>query len=266
MDFPILNDVQETSELCEIHNIAKVKIKDFEPFCKECTKEKRDRTEEERVKDMFERNHRRRTIETLKLDSIVGDKKLWDADFNNYKPDNTESKIALAKARKFAGEYLDREKKFNTIFSGVPGVGKSHLAMSMLKAINEHFDPYGSCLFASVNDLMRLIKDSFNNRESKYTEVNMVHLLSKVDVLVLDDLGSESSFKRDSREASEFIQQVLFGVLNARQRTIITTNLSSGDLEEIYNPKIVSRIYKGVENHIIKFTEATEDKRSKIIF
>ncbi|WP_348920143.1 ATP-binding protein [Enterococcus rotai] len=266
MDFPLLNEVQETSELCEIHGVAKVKLKDFEPFCLECQKEKRDQKEQERVKDMFERNYRRKTIETLKLDSIVGDIKLWDADFKNYIPDNNESETALAAARKFAYEYLDREKKFNTIFSGVPGVGKSHLAMSMLKAINEHFDPYGSCLFVSVNDLMRLIKDSINNRESKYTEVNMVHLLSKVDVLVLDDLGSESSFKRDSREASEYIQQVLFGVLNARQRTIITTNLSSSELEEIYNPKIVSRIYKGVENHIIKFTEATKDKRSKIVF
>lgn len=266
MEFPLLNEVRETSELCEIHGKAKVKLKDFEPFCMECQKEKRDYMEQERVNEMFERNHRRKTIETLKLDSIVGDTKLWDADFKNYIPDNKESEMALAAARKFAYEYLDREKKFNTIFSGVPGVGKSHLAMSMLKGINEHFDPYGSCIFISVNDLMRLIKDSFNNPQSKYTEMNMVHLLSKVDVLVLDDLGSESSFKRDNREASEYIQQVLFGVLNARQRTIITTNLNSEELESIYNPKIVSRIYKGVENHIIKFTEATEDKRSKIVF
>lgn len=180
--------------------------------------------------------------------------------------DNSETEIALASARKFAYQYLNRENKFNTIFSGVPGVGKSHLAMSMLKAINENFSPYGSCLFISVNDLMRLIKDSFNNPESKYTETNMVHLLTKVDILVLDDLGSETSFKRDIREASEFIQQVLFGVLNARERTIITTNLNSDELRKIYNPKIISRIFKGVEGHIVTFTEKTKDMREKINF
>lgn len=266
MEFPLLNDLQETDEQCDIHGVCKVRIKDFAPFCQMCKKEQLEQEEQARVDEMFERNYRRKTIETLKLDSLVGDPKLCTANFKNYIPDNDESKNALVSARKFAYEYLDREKKFNTIFSGVPGVGKSHLAMSMLQAINENFKPLGSCLFISVNDLMRLIKDSFNNPESKYTEANMVRLLGDVDVLVLDDLGSESSFKRENREASEYIQQVLFGVLNARQRTIITTNLSSSELEEIYNPKIVSRIYKGVENHIIKFTTATKDKRSKIVF
>ena len=93
----------------------------------------------------------------------------------------------------------------------------------------------------------------------------MVDLLGKVSLLVLDDLGSEASFKRESREASEYVQQVLFGVLNKRSRTIITTNLSSKELSEIYNPKLLSRMYKGVvkNNAIIKF-EKTEDKRMAI--
>lgn len=266
MEFSLLNELKETSEYCEKHNISKVQIKEFAPFCQLCKKEALDQQEQKRVNEMFEWNHRRKTIDTLKLDSLVGDPNLWNATFKNYQTNNKETEIALASARKFAGQYLDREKKFNTIFSGVPGVGKSHLAMSMLKGINENFKPYGSCLFISVNDLMRLIKDSFNNPESKYTETNMVHLLTKVDVLVLDDLGSESSFKRDNREASEFIQQVLFGVLNARERTIITTNLNSDELREIYNPKIISRIFKGVEGHVITFTKATKDRREKIVF
>ena len=80
--------------------------------------------------------------------------------------------------------------------------------------------------------MMRKIKDSFEHRDSYYTESRMVDLLGKVSLLVLDDLGSEASFKRESREASEYVQQVLFGVLNKRSRTIITTNLSSKELSE----------------------------------
>lgn len=135
--------------------------------------------------------------------------------------------------------------------------------MAMLQAVNQHSKEMVSCLFISMNDMFRLIKASFGNRESKYTELNMTDLLSKVDLLVLDDLGSESSFKRENREAGEYIQNVIFGVLNARQHTIITTNLNNEQLEEIYNPKITSRIYKGVDGHIIKFTKKTQDKRSK---
>jgi DNA replication protein DnaC len=266
MEFPMLNELRTTNLICEKHGARMVQIKDFTPFCQECKREQLSSDEQERVNEMFKRDFRRKTVQTLRMDSIMSDEKLWNANFKNYIPDSEESAHALAAARQFAFEYLDKEKKFNTIFTGVPGVGKSHLAMAMLQAINENFKPYGSCLFVSVNDLMRLIKDSISNSESKYTEVNMVNLLSKVDVLVLDDLGSESSFKRENREASEYTQQVLFGILNARQRTIITTNLNSSELENIYNPKIISRIYKGVEGHIIKFTKSTKDKRSKIKF
>jgi len=59
----------------------------------------------------------------------------------------------------------------------------------------------------------------------------------------------------------------LFGILNKRKRTIITTNLNSDELSKIYNPKLLSRMYKGIEkgDSIIKFTEKTEDKR-KVVF
>ncbi|MDV6381168.1 ATP-binding protein, partial [Pediococcus pentosaceus] len=169
------------------------------------------------------------------------------------------------KAKQIAYKYMDRNYQANTIITGNPGVGKSHLAISMLKGVNDHIKPNASCLFVSVNELLRLIKDSFNHPDGYYTESRMVDLLGKVSLLVLDDLGSEASFKRDNREASEYVQQVLFGVLNKRNRTIITTNLNSDELSKIYNPKLLSRMYKGVMKNdgIIKFKE-TQDKRMAI--
>lgn len=266
MEFELLQETKKSKQLCSKHNIPLVEFRDHAPFCSECQREQLQEQEQKRVLEAKEKDHRRKTCDALQKDSIVGDATLWGASFDNYIPDNTETNEALLLARRFAYEYLDRKKQFNTIFTGAPGSGKSHLAMSMLKAVNDNFEPWGSCLFISINDLLRLIKDSFNQPKSKYTEANMVELLSKTELLVLDDLGSEASFKRENREASEYVQQFLFGVLNARNRTIITTNLNSSELEEIYNPKIISRIYRGVEGHIIKFTEKTKDKRSKITF
>ncbi|MGL9969467.1 ATP-binding protein [Enterococcus sp. DIV1420a] len=297
MDFPLLDELRKTNERCPIHNIPLNQFKDHEPFCMECKKKYLRNIEQETVNRAFEKHERRRTIEVLETDSIVGDPKLWQASFNNYQTDNEETKNALLKARQIAAEYLkaiqiekqlekkiavseDKEEKaalkkkllevpkFNTIFTGVPGVGKSHLAMGMLRAINETANPMMSCLFVSVNDLFRLIKSSFGKPDSKYSELNMTRLLSSVDLLVIDDLGSEASFRRGEKdkEAGNYTQNVLFGILNARQRTIITTNLNSDDLEDVYNAKIVSRLYKGVEGRIIKFTSATNDKRSKVEF
>lgn len=301
--FPELKQVKNTDEFCPIHHTKLVSFGDRTPFCVECQKEKINQEEKQRADQVKLRNHRRKTIQVLEKDSIVSDPLLWQSTFENYVPDGIESNEALRKAEVFASEYLktlntintkkneikemiskegefsdktlllkeelkaiERSTSFNTIFTGVPGVGKSHLAMSILKFVNSNADPIASCLFVSINNLLRIIKDSINNPKSKYTEQNMIRILSSADLLVIDDLGSESSFKREVRESSEFNQNVLFGVLDSRSRTIITTNLSSAELEEVYNPKIVSRIYRGVEGHVIKFTKATKDKRSKIQF
>lgn len=295
MDFPLLNELEETKEICPVHGKPLVRFRNLQPFCMACKKQQLIEGEQKEAEQASMKHQRRRTIEVLKTDSIVGDPKLWQASFNNYQTDNEETNVALYKARQFAAEYMnviqeekqlekkiaeseDKEEKealkkellevpkFNTILSGVPGVGKSHLSMAMLQAINKHADPMISCLFVSTNDLFRLIKSSFGNPDSKYTELNMTTLLSSVDLLVLDDLGSEASFQRKDREAKNYTQSVLFGILNARQRTVITTNLNSDDLEDIYNAKIISRLYKGVEDHLIKFTKATADKRSRIKF
>jgi DNA replication protein DnaC len=84
-------------------------------------------------------------------------------------------------------------------------------------------------------------------------------------LLVLDDLGSEATFQshqsKNRKVASDYVQNVLFGIVNNRQRTIITTNLGSADLASVYNPKIISRLYRGINGHVISFTAATPDKR-----
>lgn len=266
MEFPQLKEVKDTDEICPIHHIKKVSFGGRDPFCPDCQRVKIKQEEQLRVQNAMQKHRRRQTYETLEKDSIIGDPSLKEVSFETYLPDNHETAEALEKAQVFAGEYLQRDRKFNVIFTGLPGSGKSHLAMSMLKFINENANPSMSCLFISVNDLLRRVKDSISNSKSFYTEENMIRLLTSADVLVLDDLGSESSFKRESTESSEYNQKLLFAILNARSRTIITTNLSSRELEEIYNPKIVSRIYRGIDGHIIKFTKATKDKRSQISF
>ena len=266
MDFPLLKSIEQTNDICEKHQIKLSKLKNREPFCTECHRERLKLKEKNMLDTISKNQHLRRTIQTLEKDSILGDVTLWNASFDNYIADNEETSHALREAKLIAGDYVDRDRHFNTLFSGVPGVGKSHLAMAILKEVNQSFDPEGSCLFISITDVLRLVKDSFNNPDSKYTENNMINLLTKVDLLVIDDFGSESSFQKKGTESSEYNQRFLFNILNARTRTIVTTNLNSDELLAIYNPKIISRLYKGVEGHVITFTEATEDKRSNFIF
>ncbi|KRK96555.1 DNA replication protein [Levilactobacillus acidifarinae DSM 19394] len=239
-----------------------IKLPDKPAFCPKCQQEKIAAHERKTVMDAETYWKKRKTTDVLSRDSIFDDPNLKTATFDNFEATSQEAETNKNRARTIAGQYLKADTQFNTLFTGLPGRGKSHLALAMLKAVNEYAERPMSCLFVSVNELMRLVKDSFNYPDSKYTEANMVELLGNVDLLVIDDLGSESSFKRDSREASEFTQNVLFGVLNKRNRTIITTNLNSKELTAIYNPKLISRMYRGIKDHIIKFTDKTPDQRS----
>ena len=259
--FERLKKVQKTTEVCSIHGIPKIRLPGQPAFCLECQKQKIAEREQQTVQTAEAYWRKRKTTDVLQRDSIFDDPDLKSATFQNFESTGQEAKDNWNAARKIAYQYLEADTHFNALFTGLPGRGKSHLALSILKAVNENAKQPMSCLFVSVNEMMRLIKDSFNYGDSKYSEQNMVDLLGSVDLLVLDDLGSESSFKRESREASEFVQNVLFGVLNRRNRTIVTTNLNSVELSAIYNPKLISRIYKGIKGHIIKFTDATPDRR-----
>ncbi|MFD1455206.1 ATP-binding protein [Levilactobacillus lanxiensis] len=260
--FELLKRVQKTTDICPIHGIPKIRMPGQPAFCTECQKQKIAEREKKTVLDAELYWQKRKTTDVLNRDSIFDDSDLKKATFQNFEAPGQEAKDNWNAAREIAYQYLEADTHFNTLFTGLPGRGKSHLALSMLKAVNENAKQPMSCLFVSVNELMRLIKDSFNySGDSRYSEKNMIDLLGNVDLLVLDDLGSESSFKRENREASEFVQNVLFGILNHRNRTIVTTNLNSVELSAIYNPKLISRIYKGIKDHIIKFTDKTPDRR-----
>lgn len=107
---------------------------------------------------------------------------------------------------------------------------------------------------------MRKIKDSFSNRQSKYTERYFVDLLSSVDFLVLDDVGAETGAIDTDKTASDFVQRILYAITTTRQdkATILTTNLSSEVLFKMYDKKLVSRLLKNPKYVLFK---ETKDKR-----
>ncbi|WP_127849701.1 ATP-binding protein [Lacticaseibacillus hulanensis] len=251
---------------CEKHPTEPMwQIADREPFCKKCVIERRDKQNEAMAMLAAERDYEAGFHGVLQARSIWDDIEMRSATFESYevKP-NSEAQVNKDKARHIAGRYLRRDYNANTIISGLPGRGKTHLAVAMVTAVNEHIQPSTSCMFVSVNELMRRVKQSFNDRTSWYSESNVTRLLGSVNLLVLDDLGSEASMRSEKNEATDWVQQLLFGILNKRHgRTIVTTNLTSQEMSRMYNPKLLSRLYRGVKANdaVIRFTDATKDMR-----
>jgi DNA replication protein DnaC len=134
--------------------------------------------------------------------------------FGNYKPQNESQTMALRSAMSFAMEYpaVDR----GLLFMGSVGVGKTHLAVSILKGLTER--GFG-CLFYDFGTLLKEIQDSYN-AAAQSSEMGVLMPVLTADVLVLDELGAS--------KPTDWVRDTLAHVINTRYNekkfTVFTTN------------------------------------------
>ena len=194
-------------------------------------------------------------INRLKAKSLLLDETIKTANFENFNIETDEERQAFEFAKNLA-EFYKNGGQGNSFMSGPAGSGKSHLSMAILKSYLESGEK--TALFVSYSHVIRLIKDSFNNRDSVYTQNNIMGLLTNVDLLVMDDIGSENN--------SYFSEELLTDVLDGRISTIITTNLSSEELrgnaskKGRYNQRTASRMFRGIGGQAFNF-KGIKDKR-----
>jgi DNA replication protein DnaC len=123
---------------------------------------------------------------------------------------------AFRRARAFVEAFpiVDR----GLVLHGPHGVGKTHLAVGILKAAIRTKGARG--YFFETRELLRLVRDTYN-RSVEETEMGVLGPVLHADLLVLDDLGAERT--------SEWVQETLGLVVNTRYNTrrptIFTSNL-----------------------------------------
>lgn len=276
---------KKSSEVCPIHHVHLVYMgKVQKPFCEACQREQVEQEKQNQVAE-FKAQEIRKTLTTR---SLVDDPADFKKTFANFEAEKGSKEAQVGNqayliAKKFikdpSHKYRDfwikkenqerRRKKLEplpfehgkpltALFYGTPGEGKSHLAMAMLNEINKKGDQ--KCLFIDISVLFRKIYESKQNPNSWWTEYNAESLLTSVDVLVLDDLGSESSMTSTTTNATQFRQDILKQIFDRQKRLIVTTNLTLQQLKEVYNPKIVSRLLSNSDGCRLDFT-GIKDKR-----
>lgn len=142
--------------------------------------------------------------------------------------DNMKNVMSIC--RQFINDF---DKGFhNLLIYGAPGVGKTFLSNCIAK---ELLDSSHSVIYLTAVELF----DAFGNfNDEDDDEGTAVEYILDCDLLIIDDLGTELS--------NSFTNSKLFYCINERmlkrRATIISTNLSLGELSSVYSERLMSRI------------------------
>jgi len=127
---------------------------------------------------------------------------------------------AKAVAARFVEEYPVGTGSVGLLFLGRPGVGKTHLAVSVLRSLI--LDKGVQGIFYDYGDLLRTIQSTWD-RDSERSESEVLDPVTETEVLLLDDLGAT--------RPSVWVQEILFHILNRRYNDNRVTLLTSNHLD-----------------------------------
>lgn len=143
-------------------------------------------------------------------------------DFSNFEAnihDDPTANQSLGAARflseRFAEEY-PAQGDFGLLFMGGCGVGKTHLAVAILRALAAKGV---DCLFYDFRELLKAIQASYNP-VSQTTEMQILGPVLEIEVLLLDDLGAI----KPSLWVLDTVGHIINSRYNDKRVTLITTN------------------------------------------
>jgi len=160
---------------------------------------------------------------------------------DKYKSDKSPRENILHirdKAKEFVENFENEETK-SLLFVGGTGLGKTFLSNAIAKELIEKGK---TVLYQTAGNLMDLAMDYRMNRDNNQIDEGQYRELFEVDLLIIDDLGTENI--TDARRSE------LFNILNTRIlngskkkiKTLISTNKDLKDLVNCYDQRIVSRL------------------------
>jgi DNA replication protein DnaC len=157
---------------------------------------------------------RKQKTHTNLLDKARLPKRYYDCHFHNYHASNLSQSQAVKFATKLAMEYPAIER--GLLFMGTVGVGKTHLAVSILKGLTERGF---TCLFYEFGALLKEIQDSYNPN-TQASELKILAPVLDAEVLVLDEIGAS--------KPTDWVRDTMAHIINTRYNdkklTIFTTN------------------------------------------
>lgn len=169
--------------------------------------------------------------------------------FNSFKPLNASQERAFRFSSGLTMDFPAVEK--GLLLMGPVGVGKTHLAVSILKSLVERGF---TCLFCEFGGLLKQIQNSYNP-VSQTSELKVLAPVFDADILVLDEIGAS--------KPTEWVRDTMAHIINTRYNdkklTIFTTNYfdetadqREESLEDRIGVRLRSRLYEMSKTVVMK--------------
>ena len=184
--------------------------------------------------DLANRERRKYQVNQLISKSDLG-RRFRERTFLNFVT-NKSNKDIFDKLFIYANNFLEIEKEGKgLLLTGAVGTGKTHLAVSIANHLM--YEEVIPVKFGNVTTLLSEVKSSYDKQATE-SEAEVINALSRVRLLIIDDLGKE--------KATEWSNNIIYTVINNRYEnykpTIVTTNLTIKELEQTIGEATVSRL------------------------
>ena len=150
-------------------------------------------------------------------------------------------------------QVVEKKTHLNLIINGPTGVGKSHIAVGILKYCYELKYSRNSVCYTTSFGLANKVLATWNNPD--LNEDDVLKEYTEIDILVIDDLGYDDSGKK-----AEIINKIIYRRHENQKSTIITSNLKTNQMLEYMDSRTSSRF---LSNLYFDIQIDTEDFRLK---
>ncbi len=155
--------------------------------------------------------------------------------FDSFQAETDEQRMTLEACRRYVDEFKDNLQAGRClVLCGTVGSGKTLLASAILYALASKG---AKVLYITVAELLRMLRSSWGDR-AKESEVEILDRLSRLDLLVLDEVGVQYGSEAEKVQLFDVIN----GRYNAVRPTIVISNLDIAGITAYLGERAVDRL------------------------
>ncbi|WP_171492391.1 ATP-binding protein [Acinetobacter tandoii] len=235
-------------DYCEKHECKKELVLKWRLVCNKCISESM-KNRGNQYKEVSLKN-----LLSMKIKNAQIPIDLKNKDLNNFLINDEEDEKMVALAKRYMEQIVEKKNHLNLIITGPTGVGKSHIAVGILKYCYELKHFRNSVCYSTSFGLANKVIATWKNPD--LNEEDVLKEYTEIDLLVIDDLGYDDMGKK-----AEIINKIIYRRHENQKSTIITSNLKANQVLEYMDSRTCSRFLSHLYSDIQIDTEDFRLKR-----